>query len=88
MNQVELGDRWRLSPRTLERWRWESVGPHYLKIRGRVLYQLSEVEEYEQSYVRKATPYDSSVRQCPIGYANPFKVNLEKEFPKLPHSRK
>ena len=27
LNQVELSRRWRLSPRTLERWRWLRQGP-------------------------------------------------------------
>ena len=28
LNQIELSRRWRLSPRTLERWRWLKQGPH------------------------------------------------------------
>ena len=60
LNKEELARRWHLSPRTLERWRWEGIGPHYLKIGGRVVYQLSEVEAYEQSCVRKAVPYESA----------------------------
>jgi hypothetical protein len=43
----------RLSPRTLERWRWEGIGPHYVKIGGRVVYNLDDVEEYELARVRK-----------------------------------
>ena len=27
MNQIELANRWKLSPRTLERWRWLGQGP-------------------------------------------------------------
>lgn len=27
LNQSELADRWRISPRTLERWRFMKVGP-------------------------------------------------------------
>jgi hypothetical protein len=72
INNEQLARRWHLSPRTLERWRWEGIGPHYLKIGGRVVYQLSEVEEYEQAYVRKAVPYDASVRKCHTCYANEF----------------
>lgn len=64
LNQVQLARRWHLSPRTLERWRWEGIGPHYLKIGGRVVYQLSEVEGYEEACVRKAVPYESGFRQC------------------------
>jgi hypothetical protein len=61
-DQRDLANRWRLSPRTLERWRWEGIGPHYLKIGGRVVYQLAEVEDYEQACIRKAVPYDGSER--------------------------
>lgn len=27
LNQIELSRRWRISPRTLERWRWLGEGP-------------------------------------------------------------
>jgi hypothetical protein len=47
LNQVELSRRWRLSPRTLERWRWEGVGPSFLKVGGRVLYRLGDIEAFE-----------------------------------------
>jgi hypothetical protein len=47
LNQVELSRRWSLSPRTLERWRWLGLGPAYLKIGGRVVYQLEDVEAFE-----------------------------------------
>lgn len=46
-NQVELSRRWRLSPRTLERWRFQGTGPQYLKVGGRVVYRLEDVEAYE-----------------------------------------
>lgn len=32
LNQIELADRWNISERTLERWRWTGEGPAYLKI--------------------------------------------------------
>jgi hypothetical protein len=47
LNQIDLSRRWSLSPRTLERWRWLREGPVYLKIGGRVLYRLVDVEAYE-----------------------------------------
>jgi hypothetical protein len=46
-NQVDLARRWNVSPRTLERWRWLRQGPQYLKIGGRVIYRLDDIEEYE-----------------------------------------
>ena len=47
LNQVELSRRWKISPRTLERWRWLGHGPRYLKVVGRVVYRLEDIEEYE-----------------------------------------
>jgi predicted site-specific integrase-resolvase len=51
-NQVELSRRWRLSPRTLERWRFQGTGPHYLRVGGRVVYRLEDVEAYEADQLR------------------------------------
>jgi phage terminase Nu1 subunit (DNA packaging protein) len=36
LDQNQLADRWHISPRTLEQWRWRGVGPRYLKIGARV----------------------------------------------------
>ena len=47
LNQVELAARWKISPRTLERWRWTGEGPAFIKIGGRVVYRLEDVEAYE-----------------------------------------
>lgn len=55
LNQLELAVRWRISHRTLERWRLTGEGPKFLKVGGRVVYRLSDVEEYEQSIVRSST---------------------------------
>jgi hypothetical protein len=46
-NQVQLARRWSLSPRTLERWRWLKQGPDFLKIGGRVVYRIEDVEAFE-----------------------------------------
>ena len=42
-SQAELAFRWRISPRTLERWRWSKTGPVYPKIGGRVIYRLEDM---------------------------------------------
>jgi hypothetical protein len=55
INQIQLAARWGISHRTLERWRWTGVGPKFLKVGGRVVYRLSDVQEYEQSIVRSST---------------------------------
>jgi hypothetical protein len=47
LNQIDLARRWRVSERTLERWRWLQQGPQYLKIGGRVVYRLDDIEAFE-----------------------------------------
>ena len=47
LNQNQLAERWNVSPRTLERWRWLGQGPIYLKLEGRVSYRLEDVKQYE-----------------------------------------
>ena len=51
LNQIDLARRWKISPRTLERWRWLGEGPRYLKLGGRVLYRVADIEAYEQSII-------------------------------------
>ena len=51
LNQIDLARRWRISPRTLERWRWLREGPRYLKLGGRFLYRVADIEAYEQSII-------------------------------------
>ncbi|WP_333779716.1 helix-turn-helix transcriptional regulator [Falsiroseomonas oryzae] len=50
---MQLARRWSLSPRTLERWRWREQGPAYLKVGGRVVYRLEDVEAYERAAARQ-----------------------------------
>ena len=54
LNQVQLARRWSLSPRTLERWRWLRQGPPYLKIGGRVVYRVEDVEAFERTQAKNA----------------------------------
>jgi helix-turn-helix protein len=55
LNQAELARRWSISPRTLERWRWLGQGPRYIKIGGRVVYRLKEIEAFEAQQTRAST---------------------------------
>ena len=55
LNQRQLADRWDLSEASLERWRTEGIGPVFLKIQGRVLYRIIDVEAYEVDSLRKST---------------------------------
>jgi hypothetical protein len=59
LNQQELARRWRVSPRTLERWRWLKTGPNYIKLGGKVVYALDDVEAYERR--RRAETHSSIV---------------------------
>ena len=52
LNQIDLSRRWSISPRTLERWRWLKAGPQYLKIGGRVVYRLEDVEAFETAQIK------------------------------------
>ena len=55
LHQVELADRWNISPRTLERWRWTGEGPAFIKLGGRVVYRLEDVEAFEAGQRRDCT---------------------------------
>jgi hypothetical protein len=59
MSQVELAHRWGISPRTLERWRWIGQGPKFLKLGGRVVYRIQDVENYEEEQLRSSTTVSS-----------------------------
>jgi len=55
VNQIELSRRWGISPRTLERWRWLGEGLPFVKLGGRVVYRLSDIEAYEGAQLRRST---------------------------------
>lgn len=54
LNQRQLADRWSVSEATLERWRSEGIGPVYMKLQGRVLYRVDDVESYEEQSMRRS----------------------------------
>ncbi len=53
--QSELASRWRISPRTLERWRVAGEGPQFCKIGGRITYREADVMAYEAEQLRQVT---------------------------------
>jgi hypothetical protein len=59
LHQLDLARRWNISPRTLERWRWLKQGPAYIKVGGRVLYRIDDVEAYEKAQLRSPTAASS-----------------------------
>jgi len=54
LNQIDLARRWRISHRTLERWRWQGTGPAYLRVGGAIRYRLGDVEAFEAQQLRQA----------------------------------
>lgn len=55
LNQRQLADRWDISEGSLERWRCEGIGPVFLKLQGRVLYRIEDIEAYEAESLRTST---------------------------------
>lgn len=55
LNQIDLAARWNISHRTLERWRWTGEGPRFVKLGGRVVYRLKDIEDYEREQIRAST---------------------------------
>ncbi len=55
LTQLDLARRWRVSPRTLERWRWLRQGPAYLKLGAVIAYRLEDVEAFEAGQRRDTT---------------------------------
>ena len=54
LTEKMLADRWVCSVARLQRWRTVAEGPPYLKIVGKVLYRLKDIEAYEEAcLVRK-----------------------------------
>ena len=62
LTQNELARRWRMSERTLERWRWLGQGPRFMKLGGRVIYRLEDVEAFEAEQLREITPRSRKAR--------------------------
>jgi predicted site-specific integrase-resolvase len=55
LNQRQLADRWGVSEASLERWRSAGIGPVLLKIQGRILYRVEDVEAYKAGCLRTST---------------------------------
>src|ERR1700750_2527960 len=66
LNQDDVAQRWSISPRTLERWRWPGQRPRFLKIGGAAVSRLGDIEAYEAEQLRTSTlpvtPVDGGVR--------------------------
>ena len=49
LTEKMLAERWVCSVARLQRWRTVGEGPPYLKIVGKVLYRLKDIEAYEEA---------------------------------------
>jgi hypothetical protein len=55
ISQNELAKRWQVSESTLERWRYEGIGPVFLKLRGKVPYRDSDILAFEAQALQAST---------------------------------
>ncbi len=61
LNQYQLSKRWGITQKTLENWRWKSRGPAFLKIGGRVMYRLQDIEQFEAENLHNTSrPHQAS----------------------------
>jgi len=55
----EVAERFRIKPQTVRRWRMRGCGPRWVRIgnpiKGRVLYRLSDVENWERQQTFSST---------------------------------
>lgn len=56
MTAYKLAIRWHIVPTTLQKWRYLRKGPTYYKIENRILYRISDIEEFEKQNVRTIKP--------------------------------
>lgn len=56
IRERELAVRWKISRRTLQRWRAEGTGPAYILIGDAVRYRLDDVFAFEQKMRRGGGP--------------------------------
>lgn len=50
LTEQELARHWRVSSRTLQRWREAGSGPAWFKLNGRVLYASSDILQFEEAH--------------------------------------
>lgn len=55
LTEADLASRWGMSPKTLQRWRMEGRGPHYLKLGKRVSYPVKAVIAFENGVQHVST---------------------------------
>ena len=69
LDQSELAARWRVSPRTLERWRRTGKGPAYVQVGVRILYRIADIERFEAAQTRSQLADRETRRPSAVGEA-------------------
>ena len=80
--ETELALRWNISPKTLQRWRCEGVGPPYIKLSKAVRYPVDDIVAYEQAN-RQGMPNDAALP--PLTAAPPV---VEPPAPAAPEAKR
>lgn len=52
LSQIERAARWNISHGTLEWWRQTGEGPNFIKLGGRVIYRVEDIEAFELEQLR------------------------------------
>lgn len=55
LTEYELAARWKMSVKSLQRWRQTSMGPCHIKLGRKVVYRYDDVLAFEQLCLRKST---------------------------------
>ncbi|CAK0750965.1 DNA-binding protein [Gammaproteobacteria bacterium] len=55
LDEYELAAYWKISVKTVRRWRRELLGPAFCKVGTRSVYPLSEIEAFERRMSRNTT---------------------------------
>ena len=57
LTQNDLAQRWRMSGRTLEAWRLFGQGPQFMRIGGKILYRICDIQAFEEQQLRTRTGF-------------------------------
>ncbi len=72
LNVRDLAARWNISRHTLDRWRWAGEGPTFLKLGGRVVYRLADIEAFEEQQRRHVTGAADTALPAPASPPRPI----------------
>ena len=52
-----IAQRWKVTTKTLEKWRRRGTGPKYLRVGGQIHYRPKEIELFEDQHIYQNTVY-------------------------------